>query len=158
MAMAIATCTCEHCGKKFEKSTVKRNCREADSWIAWAEKNITICDDCLYAERKAEADNISRRAVAAGLPELTGSERQITWGQQIRYDFAETVTRFWQDVENGKYGDTTSEQAKASIERTKKVLNYIFVAQTSASWWIDNRDMDVRAAIRRNFKDAEKGD
>lgn len=157
MAKAIATCTCERCGRIFEKSAVKRNCREADSWIAWVEKNITICDDCLYAERKAESDNISRRSAAAGLPALIGSERQITWGQQIRYDFAETVTRFWQDVENGKYGDTTSEQAKASIERTKKVLNYIFVTKTSASWWIDNRGMDVRAAIRRNFKDADKG-
>ena len=158
MAKAIATCTCERCGKKFDKSAIKRNCREASSWVAWAEKNITVCDECLYAERKTEADDISRRAASAGLPELTGSEKQITWAQQIRYDFAEAVTRFWQDVEDGKCGDTTNEQTQSSIERTKKVLNYIFVSKTSASWWIDNRGMDVRTAIRRNFKDAEKGE
>ena len=158
MAKAIATCTCKRCGKKFDKSTIKRNCREANSWVEWAEKNITVCDECLYAERKTEAADISRRAASAGLPELTGSEKQITWAQQIRYDFAEVVARFWQDVEDGKCGDTTSEQAMASIKRTKNVLNYIFTSKTSASWWIDNRGMNVRTAIRRNFKDAEKGE
>lgn len=158
MAVGVASCTCERCGARFEKRATRANRREADSWVEWAEKNITVCDECLYTERKAKADDISRRAASAGLPELTGSEKQITWAQQIRYEFADVVTRFWQDVEDGKCGDITSEQTQASIKRTKNVLNYIFVSKTSASWWIDNRGMDVRTAIRRNFKDAEKGE
>lgn len=64
------------------------------------------CPDC----RKAEAENA---AIAAGLPVLSGSPKQIAWASDIR----ERALRL------------------LSPERTEKIRT-----EPSARWWIDHRD------------------
>lgn len=54
MAKAIAECKCSECGSTFMKTTVKRNRKEAESWVVWAEKYFTQCPECWKrAQREA---------------------------------------------------------------------------------------------------------
>jgi len=52
MAKATVICTCTECGAKFEKSTIKQNRREADSWESWAVSNYTQCPSCWAKEQR----------------------------------------------------------------------------------------------------------
>lgn len=60
MAKAIAECKCSECGSTFIRTTVKRNRKEAESWVAWAEKNFTQCPECWKrAQREAPAIEVT---------------------------------------------------------------------------------------------------
>ena len=50
MAKAKAICTCKTCGAVFERTAEKRNCTEANSWVAWAVEHFTECSPC-YTKR-----------------------------------------------------------------------------------------------------------
>ena len=54
MAKATALCTCKKCGATFERSTKKRNRKEADSWKEWAEANIDLCTACYHKQAVEE--------------------------------------------------------------------------------------------------------
>lgn len=55
MAKAKAHCTCEVCGKQFERTHTCGNRRDADSWTQWAESNFTLCSSC-YAKKKEQEE------------------------------------------------------------------------------------------------------
>lgn len=53
MAKATAICTCKTCGAKFEKTAIKRNRSECDSWEAWAVETFDECPACWGASGSA---------------------------------------------------------------------------------------------------------
>lgn len=55
MAKATAICTCKTCGAKFEKTAIKRNRSECDSWEAWAVDTFDECPSC-WGKRKREEE------------------------------------------------------------------------------------------------------
>lgn len=58
MARATVICTCTKCGASFEKTTIKHNRREANSWENWAEDHFKLCPDCeRQARREREKAN-----------------------------------------------------------------------------------------------------
>ena len=148
MAKAVATCKCRFCGNTFERVSVKRNTREADSWKSWAERTFDICPACedrQYAEKVAR---LAEEAKASGLPELTGSPKQIAWAEQIRAGQMKKI-------------DAYLEQAKVAcdaetLKRIERVLSYIRQNMAKASWWIDNRNIGPAILIRNNFREAEE--
>lgn len=91
MAKAIAICRCATCGKEFEQSAVKRNRREADKWEEWAVSYYDECSECYQKrkERQREEENqkAAELATEAGLPKLTGSDKQVAWAESIRMGF-----------------------------------------------------------------------
>lgn len=100
MAWQTPTHCCGHTGERYQaygKHT------ERAKKLAWFESRP--CPSCLAAEAKAHADSL-------GLPVLTGSDKQITWGSEIR---AKAIKQM------------TPDEVAASN------------AHTSASWWITNR-------------------
>ena len=54
MTVARASCICERCGKEFEVVTKRPNRRDADNFEVWAERNITVCPECVRAEMEEE--------------------------------------------------------------------------------------------------------
>ena len=126
MAKATAVCTCAKCGATFEVSAVKSNRREADNWKAWAESHYDECPDCYKArkQQEREAANVAaaEKARGAGLPDLSGSEKQIAWATKIRQDFVDD--RFPVDK-------LTDDGRKCLID---------FLGQhTDSRFWIDRR-------------------
>lgn len=117
MAIANATCTCATCGKEFVIRVAKRNRADANSFEQWAAAHITECREC---ERKRVHEEAL--AVSEGLPELTGSEKQIKWAIDIRAGFIKTIRGI-------------KEFAKYAAD-----MAAITAHKTEAKWWIDNRD------------------
>ena len=135
MAQAKAICKCERCGQSFTKIATKYNRREADEWVAWAEKNYTVCTDCYKAEKQAEEAAKAEKMIAEitsrfELPELTGSEKQIKWASDIRIKMV---------------GELLG-HAKGS--KADEIIGSFLVRTTEAAWWIDHRDYNYVALAK----------
>ena len=134
MARGIATCTCATCGKQFEKIVFRSKRSEADSWVAWAERNYDQCPDCWKAAQEAVA---KAEAEKAGLPELTGSPKQIAWAERIRHriwtDYTEYEDRCRQFAEQTGYD---MEVFAAEVAKCREVFSRI----TSAKDYIVHQD------------------
>lgn len=129
MALAKIICTCKTCGSEFEIRKAKRNRAEADSFKAWAIENITECREC--RARRAHEEAMQE---AEGLPQLTGSEKQISWAVDIRARVIRII--------------------KSQYPLQLPDLDAVLKAKTKASWWIDERCRDESTLI----DDAVKND
>ena len=129
MAKAKATCTCERCGAKFEKTVDKPNRAQADSWIAWAEQNIRVCPACYRAEKAAEAAaEIAKANAEIGLVELEGSPKQIAWASDIRDKFIVASA--------ARLARISGADATARPARYRKL---VLQREKNSRWWIENR-------------------
>lgn len=148
MAKAVATCKCRFCGNTFEKVAVKRNTREADSWKVWAAQTFDICPACEDTQQAEKAARLAEEAKASGLPELTGSPKQIVWAEQIRASKAKEIGEYLEQAKVACDAET--------LKRIERVLGYILQNKGKASWWIDNRNNSPAILIRNNFREAEE--
>lgn len=132
MAKATAICTCRKCGKTFEKYATKYNRAEADRWVEWIERTITICPDCEREERMKQAAELNAQAAEAGMPALEGSPKQIAWAEDIRAKF------FGQ---TGKLADSyrKRENMQHEADMLEATRAYILKHMDSAKWWIEHR-------------------
>ena len=83
-----------------------------------------VCPDCYKAQQAAKID-----AASVGLPELTGSEKQIAWARKIRVKCLADIDAF-------------GVQHKPNAERWTAAKAHLAV-KTSSSFWIDNNDATV---------------
>ena len=148
MAIALATCTCRHCGKEFVIRTNRRNTHEAAEFEAWAARNIDICDDC------ANADLAARNA-DAGLPALTGSPKQIAWAESIRADRLDKVRQSLDKAMDSVVRVLSGYDGASIIADHKALYAEVtahIAAKADARWWIDHRQTDgcnlFREAVR----------
>ena len=135
MAQAKAICKCERCGQSFTKIATKYNRREADEWVAWAEKNYTVCTDCYKAEKQAEEAAKAEKMTAEitsrfELPELIGSEKQVRWASDIRIKMVGDLL-----------GHTSGNKAD-------EIIGSFLARTTQATWWIDHRDYNYVALAK----------
>ncbi|WP_295442559.1 hypothetical protein [uncultured Thiodictyon sp.] len=100
------------------------------------------CEDCARAAREAENAAAAAANAEAGLPPMTGTEKQIAWAETIRAYKLDLLGRaltgdltgidlaaFWGGL------DRRDPRAPAMVDALQ--------AQTLASWWIDHRDRKV---------------
>lgn len=129
MAMASVNLICKACGNEFTWSKKCYSRRDADSSEAWARENITLCPECAAkARREAEAAELAE-AVKALPDNLTGSDKQIAWAKDIRAKYALMIQR--------EYVNEADDDLRVYYV---KVLDVIIAENSSAKWWIDNRD------------------
>ena len=136
MAKAKAICKCKYCGNEFHYVTYKNNSRDARDFEKWAAENIDECPECREKRIAAEHDEQARISAEAakskGWPELTGSEKQISWANTIREThLSEIIEKI--EKEKSRMGDKYKGYALASA-----AVNAM-LTHTKASWWIDNR-------------------
>lgn len=142
MALAKVTCTCATCGNKFEVRAHRNNSREAASFVEWAQENITECYDCKASRARAarDAENAVAAAEAAekGLPNLTGSEKQIAWANTVRSGILNLV---------GNYYSTGNGRKLPAASACLEGITSILLSHTSAGWWIDNRSASTMRSV-----------
>ncbi|MBW7903136.1 MAG: hypothetical protein H3C26_16785 [Rhodocyclaceae bacterium] len=80
--MAKALFECADCGNSVV--VVGRNRSEADRRAAWHQAQRHICADCEAKNRATQSSAAAAINTEAGLPALTGSERQVAWAETIR--------------------------------------------------------------------------
>jgi hypothetical protein len=117
--------------------------RDRQAWIRGAATRL--CPDCLAAKRKTEAEAIQAES---GLPELKGSEKQVVWATRIRADVLKEVDELRQ-----KFERALTEAARSKFLEIFDSWADGLKATTSASWWIDNRDMPVKHRFETDKKD-----
>lgn len=97
-----------------------------------------LCADCyrakVAAERAAESERAAAAAKATGLPELTGSEKQIAWAESIRAKAAETLGALRPMLEAAPAANrAAAEIALAIISET--------MGRAGAHDWIETRNV-----------------
>lgn len=105
--------------------------------IAWYEENC-ICPECYEAEQAAKHE---AQAQKYALPELVGTEKQVSWAEKIRSKFIE--------IRNSM---TVSDSNKTAFEN---FCNEFF-SETSASAWIKRKTSGRYDSPTVNFKMAFK--
>lgn len=105
--------------------------------LAWLE-STGLCPECWEkkrAEDKAALEEYKEQTAAEyGLPELIGSEKQIKWAKDIRFDFLKKSERLINETN----------PAAVILLRTMNAWRDNALRQESAKWWIDNRGTAYR--------------
>lgn len=155
MALARATCTCKRCGRIFERKIQRWNDQKAREWEEWAVKNITLCPKCEYDDYVAGAVKLAREASVIGLPELRGSEKQITWAEYIRAELLADAGKYLRDNwDNTSVLDDTA--VKAHNEKVLHALGQILVQirhEPRAAWWIGRRHNNGAQLLRSVYQE-----
>lgn len=125
--------------------------------IDWLERS-GLCKECFDAKREADfaARNAEAAAENAPLPALTGSEKQIAWAESIRRDAIAGFERLklgWQPTAQAIVG-LVNDPRFGEIDLLLKSESAALKAQTSAKWWIDNREIDHGYKIWQRCKAA----
>lgn len=119
---------------------------------AWkAEREATKdCPDCFSARRDAERQQAATEArttnSAAGLPSLTGSPKQIAWGEQIRASLQPGLAQLRTQLEAVR---ATAQPAQiVALEAALARID----GQTQAAWWIDHQAYTAANLVRAIMK------
>lgn len=154
MAKAVATCTCKVCGATFQRSTIKATRRDADSWEKWAAQYYDVCDACEQNLAESKAQELSAESQSHGLPELTGSAKQIVWADKIRKELLPHIDDALRQMHS--FDDCANDEQKKILKYVDRAADNVR-AIASASWWIDNRlYSDINGAISLLVKESCK--
>lgn len=151
MAQATATCTCKYCGGTFYRIKDFPSRKSADDWEAWVANNITVCNACAEKRRREEREkenaDAAQESESIGLPQLTGSVKQIAWATTIRMKFVQQIRVQMETVEKRLNEPDASDRAKKMLRAMKSDVT-ILLSHTAAAWWIENRDYKLKDIMR----------
>lgn len=151
--MAKATIECAKCGKSIE--IVERNRREADRRAAYYAAQGRVCGDCHKAQFRAEhAATVAAAAadpITAGLPALTGSEKQVAWAQALRLQALPAIDRAVSVLLAALNDDPVSEAAKSESRDALHLIAQELRDRTAASDWINTRGTSYTQELAREL-------
>lgn len=82
------------------------------------------------------------------LPALAGSEKQVAWAETIRRDLFDTqIGRRFDVARRAAVAAGKMDQAEAAIAKMCDLLAPV-LAEPSAKWWIDNRNINLQQAAQ----------
>lgn len=152
MAKSYIPCATPDCTNQI--LVIGQNRKLTDRKAAWMEDQGAICDDCRH-QQLIEADKVAaEQNAAAGLPELTGTEKQVLWAEKIRAEKLDAIKQaksgllaqleIW-----ALYGDEGNllPLDHNHFAHARNMLKQ----QTSASWWIDNRSVKVGVLLKNVY-------
>ena len=141
--------------------------RERERRIEWLQERP--CTECWKKERAAEAEARKNKEAAMIVEKfgsdaaealnalsnasctLEGSAKQVAWAEDIRAKcIAEIIDRLHSLVARIP-GKVTAQQSADFTVRCKAIASVI-ANETSAAWWIDNRDDILKAVTREAVK------
>lgn len=122
--------------------------KERSAWLA--------TQPCLQCKRDAELNAALNANAAAGLPALTGSERQVAWAEKIRHELIPAVERqILGSLEELARVKTTTPADQAIYDACIAAARAAVTAEldalrrrAEARWWIDHRD-DAYALVKQ---------
>lgn len=142
MANYTITFSCGHCETRQMYGPVAQR----ERYVAWA-ADQGQCKACQAADK---ADEVKAVEDEAGLPEMTGSVKQIAWARKIRAEkVGEIVTYI--DTMRAK---VPADKTEIYEQRVALVMTGL-AGKTSASWWIDSRDMGRDRLMQVAFEAAQ---
>ena len=138
--MAKYEVQCPDCGDRYDVQLYgpgKSREWKLDNWD-WT------CEECRQKSRDEQNTKAAAANAESGLPSMMGSEKQIAWAETIRKHKLDVL----EDLLSGSPGEKINEpRFQAAID--------ILWGQTSATWWIDNRDIRVEYLLREIYAKTE---
>ncbi len=119
---------CETCKQKYSRQTYTATSakQSKEYWRERADTEFGLCSDCYKKEQEEKRQQAMEEA---GLPEITGSEKQIAWAEKIRFEKYESLQPLPKMTPKG-------------IEAYDRLFS-----TTEAKFWIDNRNCIARELI-----------
>ncbi|MFB5269319.1 hypothetical protein ACE41H_21390 [Paenibacillus enshidis] len=151
MAKYNITYLCGHPGRVDIGGKEKDRQRKAD-WMAERK-----CQECLdkdkEAERQSENAAAAARAMEQGLPALTGSLKQVSFGETCRQTLLDritvTINNMKKGIAAGKLDDSKLAMVVTALNDLNTVYNYIIRSKSAAGWWIDaNKEVRDTSSLR----------
>lgn len=146
--MAKATYKCTRCAGLVE--IIGQNRRLADERAEYLGANGGLCNTCWQADRDAaraaETAAAADKAVAIGLPALTGSDKQVAWATTLRGKMVEKLDELVAYATKFAAEHAAESSVQQQFDQIK-VGSDLIRAKVVASWWIDNRLTDSRGLI-----------
>lgn len=109
--------------------------KDRESKLNWY-KNKAVCPACYKAQKESETAKTSE-----GLAQLTGTEKQVKWANDLRAEFISKV----------KAGIPATEDGQKALALLMEAVN----EKTEAKWWIDNRS-NLKGAINQVYMEKVK--
>lgn len=126
MAWYYGTYSCGHEGRTGVIGPVKNR-----QWIA--DRHFeNICEDCYKLKLREENAKALEQSKEMELTELVGTEKQIAWANSLRLDLIDGMEKLITKVV----------ESRQDIYR--EVIDYVINNKTKASWFIDNRNSDIK--------------
>ena len=135
----------------------------------WYYENHDICSACAEAHRKAREEEADQMEQELGLPELSGSPKQVAWAKRIRLDLYQSMTD--KDGYHAGWGNNYKRiirrnlkfgmAPESQLEFAEKIIENpaaAFMYATSARYYIDNfgYSEDLYKFLDDQFKAEEK--
>ena len=106
------------------------------------------CPDCQNATRARTNVASAQGNSEAGMPPLTGSEKQVAWAESIRADICwrteEWIALMVEKAVKARTPQSELEQGEARYRSLYQKLREM----NQASWWIDNRSGQVPQILK----------
>lgn len=143
MAKSRVTHTCGH------TSTVTAyNRKECDYRAERAESEL--CWDCYREQQQGAA---AERTAELNLIPLVGTEKQIAWANSIRLKVLADIPKVLRaSAEYAEAARAQSPERAAEINAVEALVEKAgdrLRTETSAKWWIDNRDSSADSLVRQ---------
>lgn len=131
--MAWETVNCKKCGTKYDVQMYGK-IKDRERRVEYGH---WICEDC----KKNQTAEAAEKNAAAGLPELTGSDKQIAWAEKIRSEKIAEIEKFFAPL-------TITPEQKKRIDEVKNLI----IAEAAAKNWIENRNESVNSLFDKYHK------
>lgn len=166
MAHYDITHTCGH----DERIELFGKTSERERRIEWLQERP--CTECWKKERKAEAEARKNKeaamiveklgndaadainAISNATRTLEGSAKQVAWAEDIRTKCITEIIDRLHNLVARIPGKATAQQSAEFAARCKAIASVI-ANETSAAWWIENRD-DTLKAVTSEAREAIK--
>ena len=96
------------------------------------------CEKCKKAYFRNQTDNLSQAHKAIGFPELSGTEKQISWAEKIRSELINKAEYLRKSL------TFEDDDQKERWETAFQMFLNEWREQSAAKWWIDQRRITVR--------------
>lgn len=136
MAKYEITYSCGHVGTERLFGKTSRRYR----YIDWCHRHA-ICADCAEQLRQENDAAAAAANAEAGLPPLTGTEKQIAWAEAIRYKMTAEPMRLLNALDRARV-EAPHAAARELVELFPDFVAWL-TSQSSARWWIDSRPHKV---------------
>ncbi len=119
-----------------------------------------LCSECWEAEKKRQFEEQNQKAAEEakeyGLPELTGSEKQVAWANILRQKWIEKAEKHIENERDEfeylkeRYPEKTdaAEKGEKLLLAMIEAVDRILLAESEARYWIDTRYDDPKLAIK----------
>lgn len=117
-----------------------------------------LCSECWEAEKKRQFEEQNQKASEEareyGLPELTGSEKQVPWATTLRQKFITDTEKYIgareERLASGLFAADPARQAQLEtiLRGMRAAVEERLLTETSAGYWIDSRAIDTSEWLR----------